>query len=110
MIATFVLVAAIPAALAQGNIANEITSRFFTEGRAVQAVIWAMPAVNTDLMLQAALKAGAKESATIALAIDSGLQASLELSPFTLDTHTLFPKVVAAIFAISANRSEPSKR
>ncbi|SEA41527.1 DUF1254 domain-containing protein [Paraburkholderia sartisoli] len=31
-------------------------------GRAVQAVVWGMPAVNTDLMLQAALKAGAKEN------------------------------------------------
>ncbi|MEI5995916.1 DUF1254 domain-containing protein [Paraburkholderia bengalensis] len=30
--------------------------------RATQAVIWAMPAVNTDLMLQAALKTGAKEN------------------------------------------------
>ncbi len=32
------------------------------QGRAAEAVIWAMPAVNTDLMLQAALKAGAKEN------------------------------------------------
>jgi hypothetical protein len=30
--------------------------------RAVEAVIWGMPAVNFDLMLQAALKAGAKEN------------------------------------------------
>ncbi|GEO37800.1 hypothetical protein SAE02_19480 [Skermanella aerolata] len=30
--------------------------------RAVEAVIWGMPAVNYDLMLQAALKAGAKEN------------------------------------------------
>jgi hypothetical protein len=27
-------------------------------GRAAEAVIWAMPAVNADMMLQAALKAG----------------------------------------------------
>src|SRR3954467_14211233 len=31
-------------------------------GRAAEAVIWAMPAVNTDMMLQAALKTGAKEN------------------------------------------------
>ena len=30
------------------------------QGRAAEAVIWAMPAVNTDMMLQAALKAGTK--------------------------------------------------
>ena len=30
--------------------------------RAIEAVIWGMPAVNFDLMLQAALKAGAKEN------------------------------------------------
>lgn len=30
--------------------------------RAIEAVIWGMPAVNYDLMLQAALKAGAKEN------------------------------------------------
>lgn len=30
--------------------------------RAIQAVIWGMPAVNFDLMLQAALKAGAREN------------------------------------------------
>ncbi len=32
------------------------------QGRAAEAVIWAMPAVNTDMMLQAALKVGAKEN------------------------------------------------
>src|SRR6476660_5153212 len=32
------------------------------QGRAAEAVIWAMPAVNTDLMLQAALRAGAREN------------------------------------------------
>jgi len=32
------------------------------EGGAVEAVIWGMPAVNYDLMLQAALKVGAKEN------------------------------------------------
>ena len=34
-------------------------------GRAVEAVIWGMPAANYDLMLQAALKAGAKENEMI---------------------------------------------
>lgn len=33
-----------------------------TIGRAAQAVVWGMPAVNTDLMLQAAIKAGAREN------------------------------------------------
>lgn len=33
-----------------------------TQRRAVEAVIWGMPAVNYDLMFQAALKAGAKEN------------------------------------------------
>jgi hypothetical protein len=46
---------------------------------------------------------------SIAQAIDSGLQASLELSPFTLGTRTLLPKVGTAIFAKSANLSELSK-
>lgn len=32
------------------------------QSRAVEVVIWAMPAVNTDLMRQAALKAGAQEN------------------------------------------------
>lgn len=32
------------------------------QSRAVEAVIWGMPAVNFDLMLQAALKAGAREN------------------------------------------------
>ncbi|MGH6707440.1 MAG: DUF1214 domain-containing protein [Bradyrhizobium sp.] len=32
------------------------------QSRAVEAVIWGMPAVNTDLMRQAALKAGAKQN------------------------------------------------
>jgi len=32
------------------------------QSRAAEAVIWAMPAVNTDLMLQAALRAGAREN------------------------------------------------
>ncbi|MBL0373368.1 DUF1254 domain-containing protein [Rhizobium sp. KVB221] len=34
-------------------------------GRAAQAVIWGMAAVNTDLMLQAAKKAGAKENEVV---------------------------------------------
>jgi hypothetical protein len=33
--------------------------------RAAEAVIWGMPAVNTDLMFQAALKAGAKENEVV---------------------------------------------
>ena len=47
---------------------------------------------------------------SIAQAIDSGLQASLELSTLTLDTLALLPKVGAALGMRLANRSEPSKR
>jgi len=47
---------------------------------------------------------------SIAQAIDSGLQASLELSAFTLDTLALLPKVGAALWMRLANRSPPSKR
>jgi hypothetical protein len=47
---TFVLIAAIPAVLAQNKKADEV-ARGVVEGRATQAVIWGMPAVNYDLML-----------------------------------------------------------
>lgn len=46
---------------------------------------------------------------SIAQAIDSGRQASLELPPFTLDTCALSPKVGIALWVKPANRSEPSK-
>jgi hypothetical protein len=51
IIATFVLIAAVPAALGQNNKADEVARRI-VEGRAAEAVIWGMPAVNYDLMLQ----------------------------------------------------------
>ena len=46
-------------AQAENVTAADVDSRIM-QGRAVEAVIWGMPAVNTDLMLQAALKSGAK--------------------------------------------------
>src|SRR6516165_2299255 len=42
-------------ALAQTSPAGDLNSRLI-ESRAVEAMIWGMPAVNTDLMLQAMLK------------------------------------------------------
>src|SRR3712207_97164 len=56
---TFLVLAA-PAS-AQGFTPQELEQRA-VHRRAVEAVIWGMPAVNFDLMLQAALKAGAKEN------------------------------------------------
>jgi hypothetical protein len=44
---------------AQDLSTDELNSRLI-QRRAVEAVIWCMPAVNYDLMLQEALKAGAK--------------------------------------------------
>lgn len=48
-------------AQAQDRSADELAQRT-VERRAVDAVIWGMPAVNFDLMLQAGLKAGAKDN------------------------------------------------
>ena len=47
---------------------------------------------------------------SIAQAVDCGLQADPELSPFTRDARTLLPKVGAARFVIPVNLSELSKR
>lgn len=44
------------------NYSPDQLARRAVERRAVEAVIWGMPAVNYDLMLQAAFKAGAKEN------------------------------------------------
>jgi len=52
--AVTVLLAGAPA-LAQNSPASDLNSRLI-ESRAVEAMIWAMPAVNTDRMLQAMLK------------------------------------------------------
>jgi len=49
------------AAVAQALLADDSLTR----SRAVEAVIWGMPAANYDLMLQPALKAGAKENEII---------------------------------------------
>jgi hypothetical protein len=46
---------------AQNLSPEEINNRQI-QRRAVEAVIWGMPAVNYDLMLQEALKTGAKEN------------------------------------------------
>jgi hypothetical protein len=50
-----VTMAAISGARAQNFSPDELTRRRI-ERRAVEAVIWGMPAVNTDLMLQAMTK------------------------------------------------------
>jgi hypothetical protein len=47
------------------NLSAEDLARRNIERRAVEAVIWGMPAVNYDLMLQEARKAGAKENEVI---------------------------------------------
>jgi hypothetical protein len=46
----------LPAASAQAQNADDDLNRRVIQSRAVEAMIWAMPAVNTDLMLQAMLK------------------------------------------------------
>lgn len=48
-------------AFAQNPSLDDLARRTI-ERRAAEAVIWSMPAVNADLMLQATLKAGAKEN------------------------------------------------
>jgi len=56
IVAAFVLVvAAVPTASAQNGAGDALT-----KSRAIEAMIWGMPIVNTDLMLQEALKVGAK--------------------------------------------------
>jgi hypothetical protein len=59
--AVAMLTCAVLPALADSYSADELARRA-QERRAVEAVIWGMPAVNYDLMLQEALKAGAKEN------------------------------------------------
>ena len=61
VLSAFALAATTMSALAQAPTADNLASRQ-VQRRAVEAVIWGMPAVNFDLMLQAALKAGAKEN------------------------------------------------
>jgi hypothetical protein len=56
---TVALMVAATSALGQDLSAGELTSRAI-ERRAVEAVIWGMPAVNADLMYQAMLKLGGK--------------------------------------------------
>lgn len=53
--------AAMPWARAQDSAPEQLQTRAI-ERRAVEAVIWGMPAVNYDLMLQEALKLGAREN------------------------------------------------
>ncbi|TIV32322.1 MAG: hypothetical protein E5V99_14140, partial [Mesorhizobium sp.] len=49
-----------------GAVSHDYTPGHLNErlahSRAVEAIVWGMPAVNFDLMLQAAIKAGAKEN------------------------------------------------
>jgi hypothetical protein len=60
---------ALTAAISQGCLAQTLTSDQLAqrnvERRAVEAVIWGMPAVNYDLMLQAAIDAKAKPNQVI---------------------------------------------
>jgi hypothetical protein len=55
MLAALAVMLSVPAAPAQSQSTDDLAGRN-VERRAVEAVIWAMPAVNTDLMLQAMLK------------------------------------------------------
>ena len=61
LIAAFALFGLTGAAVAQAPSADDGLAR----SRAVEAAIWGMPAANYDLMLQPALKAGAKENEII---------------------------------------------
>lgn len=56
------LVAALPLGALAQNLSPEDLARRTVERRAVEAVIWGMPAVNFDLMYQAMLKLGGKEN------------------------------------------------
>jgi hypothetical protein len=61
MLSLVALISIVIAARAESLSAEDL-SRSNIERRGIEAVIWGMAAVNTDLMLQAALKAGAKEN------------------------------------------------
>jgi hypothetical protein len=54
LLATLALICVAPLALAQ-DLASEAPEKRAIERRAVEAVVWGMPAVNADLMLQAML-------------------------------------------------------
>jgi hypothetical protein len=58
-LATVALMCAATSALGQEFPAGELASRAI-ERRAIEAIIWGMPAVNTELMYQAMLKLGGK--------------------------------------------------
>ena len=63
-LAAAALLLSLPPALTQeagpaGRDATEVAERL-TQSRAMEAAIWGMPAVNTELMLQEAMKIGAK--------------------------------------------------
>ena len=51
---------AIPGQAQAQNLSEQDLNRRMIERRAVEAVIWGMPVVNTDLMYQAMLKLGGK--------------------------------------------------
>jgi len=59
VVAALALICAVASARAQDVSADALVRRTI-ERRAVEAVIWGMPAVNTDLMYQAMLKLGGK--------------------------------------------------
>ncbi|GEO17586.1 DUF1254 domain-containing protein [Microvirga aerophila] len=61
ILAALAVIASAVSAAAQAPSGADLNSRQ-VHRRAVEAVIWGMPAVNYDLMFQAALKAGAKEN------------------------------------------------
>jgi hypothetical protein len=59
MLAALALLCAASSSQAQNLLADDLARRTM-EQRAVEAVIWGMPAVNTELMHQATLKLGGK--------------------------------------------------
>lgn len=64
IVAALTTLALVAPASAQGFSPQELEQRVIRR-RAIEAVIWGMPAVNYDLMFQAALKAGAKENQVV---------------------------------------------
>jgi hypothetical protein len=66
-IATFVSLLVVFPALAQdkATLSPQELAQRAVQGRAVEAVIWGMPAVNYDRMLQAAIATGAKANQVV---------------------------------------------
>src|SRR5262245_52933024 len=65
MLAVFTLMSAMAACAYAADRSSEQLANRQIERRAVEAVIWGMPAVNYDLMLQEALRLGAKQNEVV---------------------------------------------